>query len=104
MKIYKRTSNGDLCIKLRFEVSFTVEEIFALMKYEDGEHSTLGDLKTLKRDTMLEVVKRVVKNNGTDVMPESYLHEGYEKRMFMLFACCCEQFPELDSTSDYYND
>jgi len=91
-------------MKLRFEVSFTVEEIFALMKYEDGQYGSLGDLKELRRKDMLKVVKRLVKDFGTDLMPESHLHDGYEKRMFMLFACCCEQFPELDNTSDYYNE
>jgi len=104
MKIYKRKSNGDLCIKLRFEISFTVEEIFLLMKYEDNEYKNLGDLKELRRSSMLEIIKRLVKDHGQEVMPEDYLHDGYEKRMFVLFACCCEQFPELDSTSDYYND
>ena len=104
MKIYKRKSSGDLCIKLRFEASFTVEEIFALMKYEDNEYENLGDLKVLNRVDILKIIKRLVKDNGVDLMPEDYLHDGYEKRMHRLFACCCEQFPELDYTSDYYND
>lgn len=90
-------------MKIRFEVTFTVEEVYALMKYEDSDTASLGDLKYLRRDDMLKVIKRIVKANGTDIMPEDYLHDGYEKRMFMLFACCCEQFPELDSTSEYYN-
>ncbi len=104
MKIYKRKSNGDLCMKLRFEVTFTVEEIYYLMKYEDNEFANLGDLKDLKRDKMLKIIKRLVKDNGQGVIPEDFLHNGYEKRMLRLFACCCEQFPELDSTSDYYNE
>lgn len=104
MKVYKRKSDGSLCIKLRFEVSFTVEEIFALMKHEDGEFENLGDLKDLKRNEIIEATKRIVKNNGYNLIPEEYTHDGYEKRMHRLFACCCEQFPELDYTSDYYND